>query len=92
AVGLCIKCQAATVLHTGDFKIDYHPIGGEIIDLQRFAKIGSQGVDLLMSDSTNVEGEGFTQSESTVGPTLFRPQYGECDRSSQGSGLFKYTE
>ncbi|MDI3537255.1 MAG: ribonuclease [Eubacteriaceae bacterium] len=71
AVGLCIKCQAATVLHTGDFKIDYHPIGGEIIDLQRFAKIGSQGVDLLMSDSTNVEGEGFTQSESTVGPTLF---------------------
>ncbi|WKY49260.1 ribonuclease J [Eubacteriaceae bacterium ES3] len=71
AVGLCIKCPAATVLHTGDFKIDYHPIGGEIIDLQRFAKIGSQGVDLLMSDSTNVEGEGFTQSESTVGPTLF---------------------
>jgi ribonuclease J len=71
AVGLCIKCPAATVLHTGDFKIDYHPIGGEIIDLQRFAKIGSQGVDLFMSDSTNVEGEGFTQSESTVGPTLF---------------------
>jgi len=71
AVGLCIKCAAATVVHTGDFKIDYHPIGGEVIDLQRFAKIGSQGVDLLMSDSTNVEGAGFTQSESSVGPTLF---------------------
>ncbi|WP_303869026.1 ribonuclease J [Acetobacterium wieringae] len=71
AVGLCIKCAAATVVHTGDFKIDYHPIGGEIIDLQRFAKIGSQGVDLLMSDSTNVEGAGFTPSESTVGPTLY---------------------
>lgn len=71
AVGLCIKCPAATVVHTGDFKIDYHPIGGEIIDLQRFAKIGSQGVDLLMSDSTNVEGAGFTPSESTVGPTLY---------------------
>ncbi len=70
AVGLCIKCPAATVVHTGDFKIDYNPIGGEVIDLQRFAKIGSQGVDLLMSDSTNVEGEGFTPSESTVGPTL----------------------
>ena len=71
AVGLCIKCAAATVVHTGDFKIDYHPIGGEIIDLQRFAKIGSQGVDLLMSDSTNVESAGFTPSESTVGPTLY---------------------
>lgn len=71
AVGLCIKCAAATVIHTGDFKIDYHPIGGEVIDLQRFAKIGSQGVDLLMSDSTNVEGAGFTPSESTVGPTLY---------------------
>ncbi len=71
AVGLCIKCAAATVVHTGDFKIDYHPIGGEVIDLQRFAKIGSQGVDLLMSDSTNVEGAGFTPSESTVGPTLY---------------------
>jgi ribonuclease J len=71
AVGVCIKCPSATVLHTGDFKIDYHPIGGEIIDLQRFAKIGTQGVDLLMSDSTNVEGAGFTASESTVGPTLF---------------------
>ena len=71
AVGLCIKCVAATVVHTGDFKIDYHPIGGEVIDLQRFAKIGSQGVDLLMSDSTNVEGTGFTPSESTVGPTLY---------------------
>jgi ribonuclease J len=71
AVGLCIKCVAATIVHTGDFKIDYHPIGGEVIDLQRFAKIGSQGVDLLMSDSTNVEGAGFTPSESTVGPTLY---------------------
>jgi len=71
AVGFCIKCAAATVVHTGDFKIDYNPIGGEIIDLQRFAKIGTQGVDLLMSDSTNVEGPGFTASESTVGPSLF---------------------
>lgn len=71
AVGLCIKCAAATVVHTGDFKIDYHPIGGEVMDLQRFAKIGTQGVDLFMSDSTNVEGAGFTPSESSVGPTLY---------------------
>ena len=71
AVALCIKTPAATVFHTGDFKIDFQPIDGEIIDLQRIAALGNQGVDLLLADSTNVEEAGFTQSESTVGQTFF---------------------
>ncbi|MEG0376954.1 MAG: ribonuclease J, partial [Eubacterium sp.] len=71
SVALYIKCAAASVFHTGDFKIDYHPIDGEIMDLQRIAKLGSQGIDLLMADSTNVEEAGFTASESSVGATFF---------------------
>ncbi len=71
SVALCIKTPAATVFHTGDFKIDFQPIDGEIIDLQRIAALGNQGVDLLLADSTNVEEAGFTQSESTVGQTFF---------------------
>ncbi len=71
SVAFCIKTPAATVLHTGDFKIDYQPIDGEIMDLQRIAKLGSQGVDLLMVDSTNVEESGFTASESSVGATFY---------------------
>jgi ribonuclease J len=66
-VALCIRCDAATVVHTGDFKIDYTPIDEEVIDLARFAEIGKEGVDLLMADSTNVELTGFTLSEKSVG-------------------------
>ncbi|MDO4288850.1 MAG: ribonuclease J [Eubacterium sp.] len=71
SVAFCIKSPAATVFHTGDFKIDYHPIDGEIMDLQRIAKLGSEGIDLLMVDSTNVEEGGFTPSESSVGATFY---------------------
>ncbi|HCX64286.1 MAG TPA: ribonuclease J [Eubacteriaceae bacterium] len=67
SVGLCIRCEAATILHTGDFKIDYTPIDEEIIDLRRFAEIGAEGVDLFMADSTNVELPGYTLSEKSVG-------------------------
>lgn len=67
SVALCIRCDAATVVHTGDFKIDYTPIDEEVIDLPRFAEIGNEGVDLLMADSTNVELTGFTLSEKSVG-------------------------
>ncbi|MBF7095769.1 ribonuclease J [Alkalibacter mobilis] len=67
SVAVCIRCDAATVVHTGDFKIDYTPIDEEVIDLARFAEIGSEGVDLLMADSTNVELPGFTLSEKSVG-------------------------
>lgn len=72
SVALAIKTPAATVIHTGDFKVDYHPIDGEIINLQRFAELGAEGVDLLLADSTNVEEAGFTPSESSVGETFFK--------------------
>jgi ribonuclease J len=58
------------MVHTGDFKIDYSPIDGEIIDLHRFAELGRQGVLVALADSTNVERPGYTMSESTVGATF----------------------
>lgn len=72
SVALFIKTPAAKVIHTGDFKIDYNPIDGKIINLQRFAELGAEGVDLLMADSTNVEEAGFTASESSVGETFYK--------------------
>lgn len=67
AVAIAITTPAGTVLHTGDFKVDYTPIHGKMIDLQRFAELGKKGVLALMADSTNVERPGFTMSERTVG-------------------------
>ena len=57
-------------MHTGDFKVDYTPVFGDAIDLQRFAEIGKKGVLALMCDSTNAERPGFTASERTVGRTI----------------------
>ncbi len=70
AAGLAIFSPAGTVIHTGDFKVDYTPIKGEVIDLQRFGELGKKGVLALMSDSTNVMKPGFTMSERTVGKTF----------------------
>ena len=67
AVMLAITTPAGTVIHTGDFKIDYTPIDGEQIDLGRLAELGNKGVLALMSDSTNSERKGYTMSESSVG-------------------------
>ena len=67
AVMLAITTPAGTVIHTGDFKIDYTPIDNEIIDLGRLAELGNKGVLALMSDSTNAERKGYTMSESSVG-------------------------
>ncbi len=67
AVALAIYSPAGIVVHTGDFKIDYTPVFGDAIDLQRFAEIGKKGVLALMCDSTNAERKGFTASEKTVG-------------------------
>lgn len=64
---LAITTPAGVVVHSGDFKIDYTPIQGESIDLQRFAQIGKKGVLLFMCESTNVELKGFTMSERSVG-------------------------
>ena len=67
AVALAIHTPAGTVVHTGDFKIDYTPIDDEKMDFGRLAELGNKGVLALMSDSTNSERKGFTMSESTVG-------------------------
>lgn len=70
AAALAIYSPAGTVIHTGDFKVDYTPVFGDAIDLQRFAEIGKKGVLALMCDSTNAERPGFTQSERTIGKTF----------------------
>lgn len=70
AAALAIYCPAGIVVHTGDFKVDYTPVYGDTIDLQRFAEIGKKGVLALMCDSTNAERPGFTPSEKTVGRQL----------------------
>lgn len=67
AFALAIYSPAGIVVHTGDFKVDYTPVFGDAIDLQRFAEIGKKGVLALMCDSTNAERPGFTNSEKTVG-------------------------
>ena len=70
AAALAIYSGAGIVVHTGDFKVDYTPVYGDAIDLQRFGEIGKKGVLALMCDSTNAERPGFTQSERTVGKTF----------------------
>lgn len=70
SVAICLRTPVGTVLHTGDFKIDYTPLGNEIMNLNRIAEIGKQGVLLLMSESTNVEKPGYTMSESVVQETI----------------------
>ena len=79
SVALAIKTPLGTVIHTGDFKIDVTPIGGEMIDLVRFGELGNEGVLALLSDSTNVEKPGHSDSETKVGvsfDTLFKG----CDK------------
>lgn len=70
SAALAIKTPIGTIVHTGDFKIDYTPIDGDVIDLARFAELGKAGVLLLMADSTNIERPGYTMSERTVGETF----------------------
>ena len=70
AAALAIYSPAGVVVHTGDFKVDFTPVYGDAIDLQRFAEIGKKGVLALMCDSTNAERPGFTPSEKTVGRTF----------------------
>ncbi|MEE0681917.1 MAG: ribonuclease J [Christensenellales bacterium] len=70
AVAIALTSPIGTIIHTGDFKLDYTPIDGEPMNLARFAWFGSQGVLALMSDSTNVERPGYTQSEKEIGKTF----------------------
>lgn len=70
SVSIALHTPVGIVVHTGDFKIDFTPIDGEVIDLGRYAQLGKKGVLLLMSDSTNANQKGYTMSEKTVGETL----------------------
>ena len=70
AYAICIKTPAGKVLHTGDFKIDLTPVDGDGVDFSRLARLGDEGVDLLLSDSTNSELEGYTPSERSVGESI----------------------
>jgi len=67
---MAIETPVGLLFHTGDFKIDYTPIDGDPMDLQRLAEIGKRGVSLMLADSTNAERPGFTKSEKLVGETL----------------------
>jgi ribonuclease J len=67
SVAIAIHTPIGVVIHTGDFKIDYTPIDGEVMDISRFAELGRKGVLLMLAESTNVERPGYTMSESTVG-------------------------
>lgn len=77
AVALCIDTPVGKILHTGDFKVDYTPIDSAPIDLSRIAALGNEGVLMLMSDSTNADRPGFTESEKLVGQT-FRNMFGQA--------------
>ena len=70
SAALAIYSPAGIIVHTGDFKIDFTPVYGDVIDLQRFGELGKKGVLALMSDSTNIFRPGFTMSEKTVGKTF----------------------
>jgi ribonuclease J len=92
AVGLAIRTPVGTVVHTGDFKIDQTPLDGRLADLGRLGELGSEGVLLLMSDSTNVEHSGVTPSERTVGTqleTIFREATGRLVVTTFSSHLHR---
>ena len=82
AAALAIFSPAGTIVHTGDFKVDYTPVFGDMIDLQRFGEIGKKGVKLLMSDSTNALSEGISVSESKVDENL-----GEIFRNNKNNRI-----
>ncbi len=92
AVAIAIRTPKDLILHTGDFKIDYTPIDGNVIDLPRLAALGQEGVTLMMGESTNAEREGHTMSESTVGETfeqIFRHAKGRIIVASFSSNIHR---
>ncbi len=72
ALAVAVRTKAGLLVHTGDFKMDQLPLDGRITDLRSFARLGEEGVDLFLVDSTNAEVPGFTTSEREIGPVLDR--------------------
>lgn len=92
AVALAIDTPLGVIIHSGDFKIDYTPIDGQVMDLQAFAEYGKKGVLLMMADSTNAERPGHTMSESSVGDTfetIFRHAEGRILVASFASNVHR---
>ena len=92
---LAITCEAGTILHSGDFKIDHTPVDGYPTDLHRFAYYGEKGVLAFLSDSTNSHSVGFTKSELTVGPTfdaIFAKAKGRILMSTFSSNLHRVAQ
>ncbi len=92
SVALAISSPVGRVVFTSDFKVDYTPIDGEVMDLARFAELGQEGVLLLMADSTNVERKGYSISEKTVGVNLdsyFREAKGRIIISTFASNIHR---
>ena len=92
---LAITCEAGTIIHTGDFKIDHTPVDGYPADLHRLAYYGDKGVLALLSDSTNSHSAGFTKTEKTVGPTfekIFAKTNGRIIMSTFSSNLHRVAQ
>ncbi|OGP30457.1 MAG: ribonuclease J [Deltaproteobacteria bacterium GWC2_42_11] len=91
-VGLAIKTPVGAVIHTGDFKLDQTPVDGEVLDYARFSEYGENGVLVLLSDSTNVEKEGYTVSEKEIGNTfeeIFRESHGRIILAAFSSNIHR---
>ena len=78
ALAFAVHTPAGTIVHTGDFKVDYTPVDGKVIDIPKFAQLGEKGVLALLSDSTNAESPGYTMSESRVGD-MFESYFKKAD-------------
>ncbi len=92
ALAMAITSPVGTVVTTGDFKIDYTPIDGEVTDLNTFAALGDRGVQMLLAESTNVERPGYTMSERKIGETfrsLFRTATGRVIVAMFGSNIHR---
>ncbi|GAB3565634.1 ribonuclease J [Spelaeicoccus albus] len=79
ALAVAIRTSAGSVLHTGDFKMDQLPLDGRITDLRSFARLGAEGIDLFLVDSTNADVPGFTTAEREIGPVL-EAEFGKAER------------
>ncbi len=88
SVGFAIRTRAGLLVHTGDFKVDWSPIDGRLLDVRRFAELGEEGVSCLLSDSTNAEREGTSTSEREVGESLARIFAGPLARGRIAVAMF----